>query len=154
MHSFKYLILPVLVLPFLFMDSNVKKSENNLYKVKPRNHAVTVIMHRAEAIQPKISAQKGKQIAKDNGCFACHSTDGTKMAGPTWKNLYGKTVHLKGGSTVTADSSYIKESIKEPSKQITKGFSPTMPSFSYLKDAQIKSIIAYIKSISNTKSKK
>jgi cytochrome c1 len=136
------------------MGSNVKKSENSFYKNSRNDYTAQAAIKKARFIQPKISAQKGKKIAKDNGCFACHSTDGTKMAGPTWKNLYGKTVHLKDGSTVTADSAYIKESIKEPSKKITKGFSPTMPSFSYLKDAQIKSIIAYIKSISDSKSEK
>jgi cytochrome c551/c552 len=103
----------------------------------------------ANTAQPNdITAERGHKISKDNGCFACHSTNGKDMAGPTWKNLYGSKTTLQDGSTVTADSAYIAKSIVDPSAQIVKGFSPTMPKFSYLKKDQIASIIAYIKSIS------
>lgn len=95
-----------------------------------------------------ITAERGHKIIKDNGCLACHSTNGKKMAGPTLKNLYNRKTTLKNGKTISADSAYLIESIKDPGAKVVKGFSPVMPSFSYLKDDQIASIIAYIKSIS------
>lgn len=95
-----------------------------------------------------ITAAQGHEIIKSNGCLACHSTSGKKMAGPTFKNLYGRKTTLKNGKTITANSSYLTESIKDPGAKVVKGFAPVMPSFGYLKDDQIASIIAYIKSIS------
>ena len=32
---------------------------------------------------------RGKELAGSMGCATCHSIDGTKMTGPTWKDLYG-----------------------------------------------------------------
>ncbi len=95
-----------------------------------------------------ITAKRGKKIAKSNGCFSCHTTDGTEKAAPTFKNLYGRKTTLKNGLAVTADSAYLAQSIKDPNAKIVKGFSPLMPPFNYLEDDQIASIIAYIKSIS------
>jgi mono/diheme cytochrome c family protein len=95
-----------------------------------------------------ITAKRGKKIAKSNGCFSCHTTNGTEKSAPTFKNLYGRKTTLKNNLTVTADSAYIAQSIKDPDAKIVKGFSPLMPPFNYLKDDQIASIIEYIKSIS------
>ena len=38
-----------------------------------------------------------------------------KGTGPTWKGLYGSEVKLVDGTTVTADETYLKESITDPS---------------------------------------
>jgi cytochrome c oxidase subunit 2 len=95
-----------------------------------------------------ISAEQGYKIVKSNGCFSCHSTDGSQRAAPTFKNLYGRKTTLKNGLSITADSAYIAQSIENPRAKIVKGFAPIMPKFSYLKSDQIASIIAYIKSIS------
>jgi cytochrome c2 len=101
----------------------------------------------------QVTAERGHKIAKNNGCFTCHSRNGTRGTGPTFKNLYGRTVHLKDGSTITADSAYIAKSINTPRAQIVNGYLPVMPKFN-LKEDQIKSIIKYIKSISEEKSNK
>lgn len=96
----------------------------------------------------KITASRGHEIAQSKGCFTCHSTNGTRKVGPSWKNLYGRKTALSNGKTITADSAYIATSITDPKAMIVKGYPPVMPSFSSLKKAQIESIIAYIKSIS------
>ena len=44
------------------------------------------------------AGRRGKQVANDNGCAACHSTSGSKSTGPTWKGLAGSTVELADGS--------------------------------------------------------
>jgi cytochrome c551/c552 len=155
MHAFKDMILPVLVIPFFFAATSAKKIENKAYSPNKGAHAMRVTLKKAEFAQPKISAAQGKKIAQNNGCFSCHSTNGKKMAGPTWKDLYGRKTTFKDGSTLTADSAYIAQSILKPKAKIVKGYAPVMPAFSYLKKDQIASLIAYIKSISkNSKSSK
>lgn len=96
----------------------------------------------------EVSAERGKAIAANNACGACHSTDGTKGVGPTWQNLYGSERPLDNGSTVTADEEYLRESIVEPSAKIAEGFPPSMVPYDHLSDSEISSLIAYIKSLS------
>ena len=71
----------------------------------------------------------GKALARDRGCTSCHSSSGAKGTGPTWKGLYGSEVKLSDGTTVTADETYIKESITDPSAKIVDGYGNLMPHF-------------------------
>jgi mono/diheme cytochrome c family protein len=98
----------------------------------------------------EISAERGEQIAQQNACFSCHSTDGSKIIGPTWKGLFGHEVELESGETVVADSAYIHESIVNPQAKIVAGFPPTMVPYDFLSESEIGSLIAYIKSLSNS----
>jgi cytochrome c oxidase subunit 2 len=92
----------------------------------------------------------GEQLAKAQGCIACHSLDGSVVVGPSWKGLFGKTETLADGSTVTVDEAYLKESIVDPNAKIVSGFSPDI----MLKDfgakltaEQIDAIVEYIKTV-------
>ncbi|HEX6982647.1 MAG TPA: c-type cytochrome [Balneolaceae bacterium] len=96
----------------------------------------------------EISAERGRQIAEQNACFSCHSTDGSVIIGPSWKNLFGHEVELESGETVIADSAYIHESIVDPQAKIVAGFPPTMVPYDFLSESEIGSLIAYIKSLS------
>ena len=92
----------------------------------------------------------GKQLAETNGCTACHSTKGSKSVGPTWKGLYGSSVTLNDGSTVTEGDSYLKESIVDPNAQVPKGFFKGIMPRDYgqkLSSSDIQDIIAYIKTL-------
>lgn len=97
----------------------------------------------------EVSAERGETIAQDNGCMTCHSTDGTKLVGPTWQNVYGHEVTLEDGSTVTADEEYLRESIVDPNAKIVEGYPPSMTPYDYLSDSEISSLIEYIKSLSD-----
>jgi cytochrome c oxidase subunit 2 len=103
----------------------------------------------AQTAQSNDPVARGQKFAKQYGCTACHSIDGTKIVGPTWKGLYGSTVTLENGSTVTADETYLTESIKNPAAQIVQGFQNVMPPTiaQQMTDAQISDIIVYIKSL-------
>jgi cytochrome c oxidase subunit 2 len=95
-------------------------------------------------------AQRGAQLAQQNGCTGCHSIDGTEAIGPTWQGLYGHEVELADGSTVTADDAYIMESIRNPSAKVVNGFPDgVMPVFSpgQLSDDDIAAIVAYIQTL-------
>ncbi len=112
--------------------------------------------------RPKPSAELGNKIATTYGCIACHSADGAKkvaedpslMVGPSWKGLYGSKRKFTDGTYVNkADEIYLRESILDPSRNVTKGFETTktgvgMPSYlGVLRDDQIESLILYIKSL-------
>ena len=73
----------------------------------------------------KADTNLGHTVLEKNGCIACHSIDGSKSVGPTFKGLYGSMVEVttNGASRkVTADSVYIKTSIVEPNKDVVTGF--------------------------------
>ncbi len=93
--------------------------------------------------------ERGKRWAELSGCLSCHSVDGTKLVGPTWKGAFGHTVELADGTTVTADDAYLYTSIVNPASQLVKGYPNSMPAnyADQLSDEQIRDIIEYIKSL-------
>jgi cytochrome c2 len=84
----------------------------------------------------KGDAVHGKALYTSLGCIGCHSLNGTKGAGPTFKGLGGSQVKLTDGTTVTADDAYLLESIEDPDKQIVSGFAPGIMS-SVIKAGQV-----------------
>ncbi len=95
-------------------------------------------------------AEAGERLTHSLGCNACHSADGSRMVGPTYKGLFGSPRRLKDGSTVTADEDYIRASMLDPQSQVLEGFDPVMPTFQgRVQEKEIAVIIAYIKSLSD-----
>lgn len=86
---------------------------------------------------------KGRQIADQNGCFACHSLDGTSVVGPTWKGMWGREVNLADGSTVIADERYIVESIVEPSEKLVEGFGSVMTPYAF-EDDEMEALLRFL----------
>jgi mono/diheme cytochrome c family protein len=104
-----------------------------------------------------VSAAEGQRLATMFGCVACHSVTDTAMSnvGPKWNGLFGSkreyvTEAGKKGS-VTVDVAYLRESILEPNAKKHASFLKSefaMPSFAgVLTDAQVDSIVLYIKSL-------
>ena len=94
--------------------------------------------------------ERGKKWATQFGCVACHSIDGSKVVGPTWKGLFGHEVPLADGTTVKADDAYLLESIINPNAKIVQGFAPNLMPPTYgaqLTKEQINDLIEYIKTI-------
>jgi cytochrome c oxidase subunit II len=97
---------------------------------------------------------EGLTIMKFQGCMACHSTDGSKIVGPTYLNLIGKqeVVNRNGSeTTITVDEEYIKRSIFDPDADIVKGY-PKGLMQSYkgkISDADVAKIIEYLKSLND-----
>ncbi len=89
----------------------------------------------------------GERLFSSLACSTCHLADG-KGRGPKLAELYGKSVTLNNGSTVTVDDTYIRESILDPGAKIVKDYQLIMPSFrGQVSEEQIAQIIAYLKSI-------
>jgi cytochrome c oxidase subunit 2 len=94
----------------------------------------------------------GLKVIEKNGCLACHSVDGSKLVGPSFKGLYGSTVEVSTNGTnhkVIADSTYIKTSILEPNKDIVNGYPPNlMKSYKeIITDKDIHLIVEYFKTL-------
>jgi cytochrome c oxidase subunit 2 len=67
--------------------------------------------------------------------------------GPTWVGLYGSQVELNDGTTVTADETYLREAILDPSAKIISGYTKgSMPGIS-LTEEEVDSLVAYIKTL-------
>ncbi|MCB0318784.1 MAG: cytochrome c oxidase subunit II [Bdellovibrionales bacterium] len=93
-------------------------------------------------------AERGELIYKEKICVTCHSLDGTKIVGPSFKGVYGRSGTLESGESYTADDAYIKKSILEPQSQVVKGFAPAMPPYAgQLNDDDISDIIEFLKTV-------
>ena len=93
------------------------------------------------------STTAGEKLFSGKACITCHLGNGTGR-GPSLNGLYGGTVRLADGTTVTADDAYIRESILKPTARIVAGYQPLMPSFvGQLTEEQILNLTAYIKSL-------
>jgi cytochrome c oxidase subunit II len=89
----------------------------------------------------------GEKLFADKACTTCHLGDGKGRA-PSLNGVYQAKVLLADGSTVTADDSYIRESILAPAAKIVAGYQPLMPTFQgQLSEEDISSLTAYIKSL-------
>ena len=73
--------------------------------------------------------EQGRRIAAVQGCFKCHTVDGTQHIGPTWLDLYGRTVKLEGGKTIVADEAYLTRSMMEPNAEVVAGYKNVMPTY-------------------------
>jgi cytochrome c oxidase subunit 2 len=91
----------------------------------------------------------GKKLYALKACSSCHSLDGSRLVGPSFKGLFGSTVELEGMPSVTADENYLRESIIYSQKAIVKGFPKgAMPAFEgQIKDKEVDALIAFIKSV-------
>jgi len=99
-----------------------------------------------DSVQLSPAAAEGRSISNRNGCGACHGTSGEGGAGPAFANLFGSTIELDDGSTVSVDRQYVIESIKQPTAKRAEGFTVLMPP-NGLTDAQIDLIVAYIEAL-------
>lgn len=96
----------------------------------------------------------GLVLLKNTGCVACHSLDGSRLVGPSFKGIYGKkhTV-IEGGAEkeIEVNEAYISTSILEPNKQVVKGFNKGLmqPYRNQLTDAQILQITDYLKTLAD-----
>jgi cytochrome c oxidase subunit 2 len=94
------------------------------------------------------AAAEGREIARSNGCAACHGRNGGGGVGPTFIGLFGSEVSIQGGETVIADRDYLIESIREPSAKLVEGFNLPMPT-NQLDDDEIDAVIAYIEALAD-----
>jgi cytochrome c oxidase subunit II len=90
----------------------------------------------------------GRRVASVQGCFKCHTIDGTPHIGPTWNDLYRRKTLLQSGETIIADEGYLTESMMEPYLKMVKGYAQVMPSFrGKLTAPDAAALVEFIKSL-------
>jgi cytochrome c oxidase subunit 2 len=90
----------------------------------------------------------GRLVYENKGCATCHSLDGTRGQGPSWKGIYGQVHQFTDGKSALVDDNYIRESILYPQAKIVLGYEPIMPTFQgLLREREITGVIEYIKSL-------
>lgn len=61
--------------------------------------------------------QRGERLYKQvavPSCATCHSIDGSRVVGPSFKGLYGRKSKFSDGFEIVADDAYIKDSVLKP----------------------------------------
>jgi len=98
--------------------------------------------------KPLPPAELGKKLFTTRSCNTCHSLDGSRIQGPTFKGLFGRSETISDGSSIKVDENYIRESLLEPTKKVVQGYPAVMPTYKgLLKETDIDALIAYIKTV-------
>ncbi|HWC94939.1 MAG TPA: cytochrome c oxidase subunit II [Pseudolabrys sp.] len=93
-------------------------------------------------------AREGEALYRSLGCSGCHATASTVHA-PDLNGVFGRSVHLADGRTVTADEAYLRDSILLPGRDVVAGYEPVMPSYrGIVSEEQMIRLLAYLKSSS------
>jgi cytochrome c oxidase subunit 2 len=91
--------------------------------------------------------QRGEALFTQLACVTCHLPDGSGR-GPALEGLFGSQVTLDDGEVVTADESYLRESILMSQAKTVKGYERLMPTFQGLINEEgVAALIEYIKSM-------
>ncbi|MEO6953413.1 MAG: SCO family protein [Polyangia bacterium] len=89
----------------------------------------------------------GERLYASLGCQGCHALP---SMGPPLAGLRGRQVQLAGGTAVVATEAYLRESIVNAPAKIVAGYGFTMPSYAWLTDAEISSLVTYLGSSSGS----
>ncbi len=104
----------------------------------------------ATSDQPVDKRAEGEKLVRLKGCMACHSTDGSRLVGPSFKGIYGEdvTVITDGKErTIKVDEEYLVRSIRQPDADKVKGFENMVMTQIQLSDDEVAAIVDYIKSL-------
>ena len=96
--------------------------------------------------------QRGQKVYAKKTCVTCHSIDGSKSVGPTWKGVWGRQETMDEGSSAPqrlVDENYVRESILDPNKDVVKGYGrpSQMPTRLVTEQKDIDAVIAYLKTL-------
>jgi len=94
----------------------------------------------------------GQEVLRKNACLSCHSMDGSRLVGPTFKGLYGnKRVVITNGEEreIIADDDYIRRSVWDSDVDLVKGYNKgLMMNYKELvSEKELEDIVSYLKSL-------
>ena len=90
---------------------------------------------------------RGRQVVLKYGCVQCHTDDGARAQGPSFKGLFNSTVTYIDGSTGKIDEADVRLALKEPAAKVIEGFDPLMKAFPEMPEEEIVNLLAYLRSI-------
>ncbi|MEX2218382.1 MAG: cytochrome c oxidase subunit II transmembrane domain-containing protein [Phycisphaerales bacterium] len=101
----------------------------------------------------------GEKLYRIKGCNSCHSVDGSKNTGPSWKNIYGRAVRFSDGTGRSTEqmkgvefANYVRESVYTPAAHVVETYPNTMTSYQgRINPKEVAALIAYMTSISDNK---
>ena len=111
--------------------------------------AVPVPEGASEGEKTAALASAGERLSKIKGCVACHSVDGSRLVGPSFKGLFGTTAAVVTGGAargVSVDEAYLRHSILEPAADVVEGYQPVMPKVE-MTDEEVNALVEYLKSL-------
>ena len=103
----------------------------------------------AERKATETEEPRGLALMRPRGCLGCHSIDGRPMVGPTFKGLFGKQEEVVSEGvvhSVIVDEERIRVAIREPERDIVRGYPPQMPMFALDRD-DLNQVVGYIKGL-------
>lgn len=102
-----------------------------------------------DAASDEPPAETGRKLFEQYQCGTCHRPANEEGArGPTLEGLFQSRVPLAGGQTVTADETYIRESILRPAQKQVAGYQQIMPTYEgQISEEGVMHLIAYIKTL-------
>ncbi|MFO0752271.1 MAG: cytochrome c oxidase subunit II [Thermodesulfovibrionales bacterium] len=90
-----------------------------------------------------------RRLLSEKGCLGCHSTDGSKGAGPTLQDIFGRnTLVVTAGKErqLVADEEYLRKSVLQPGADVVKGYPPIMPALP-MSSEELDALIAEVKAL-------
>lgn len=111
----------------------------------------------ADSQGPDLATLAGNPVAMGEAvykkvCIACHSVDGSRLVGPSFKGLWGKASKDAAGADYVVDEAYFIESVREPNARIAGGdppYPPAMPAQTpaMLSDEELQGVMAWIQTL-------
>jgi cytochrome c oxidase subunit 2 len=99
-----------------------------------------------ESMKTMPLTELGLLVYENRGCQTCHSIDGSRGQGPSWKGIFGKPEVMSDGQSIMVDENYLRESIMDPQKHLVRGYEGIMPTYKgLLRDREVLGVIEFIK---------
>jgi len=93
----------------------------------------------------------GRELMEVKGCLGCHSLDGSRIVGPSFKGIFGRTAQVVTDGKereIVVDEDYLRRSILKPNADVVAGYPGIMPSQEgLLTDSEFDAIIQYLKTL-------
>jgi cytochrome c oxidase subunit 2 len=83
-----------------------------------------------ESAEARGEKDRGLKLLQVKGCLGCHTTDGTKKIGPTFKGIFGRkeTVITDGKEhEINVDEAFLRKAVLQPGADLVKGYPKIMP---------------------------
>ena len=133
------------------MGTHSERNES-VDKEDVRYRVIVVTQEEYDKIVPTlVRDREGEEIYK-SFCVACHSLDGTRLTGPSFKDLYGKMETMTDGRQVEVTRDYLIKSINEPMADVVDTYPPLMPPLAgSLTPGEIDNVVNFIVNLGNPK---
>jgi cytochrome c oxidase subunit 2 len=146
------MLAKVIVVPPADLEKTIA-IEGDVFKMKEFNYDDKGVPYKLDdpKVKQVVDKKVGEFLYNTRGCKSCHSIDGSRVIGPSFKGIWGKEEEVvEDGAThkVKVDDNYVRESIMDPQKKIVVSYPPVMPTFKgRLTDKEITALIEYIQSL-------